>query len=337
MKAAIVHLPASLDSLAIEQRPEPVIETGKVKVRWHALSLNFHDYAIASGMMPTIDGRIPVSDGAGEIVEVGDGVTDWKCGDKVISLFFPDWRDGSPTQKNNARLGGDSTDGCAVEVSVVDPGTLTPMPQSYSYAQAATLPCAALTAWRALVEIGQIKAGDSVLIEGTGGVSIFALQFAKAFGATVYATSSSPAKMERLRQMGAEHVLNYREDPKWGETVYELSGGGVNHVIDVGGAATLEQSISAVRVDGNVVIIGILGGLEAAINLAQWMLKQPHIRPIAVGSRALQMDMVRYIDKSAFKPVIDATFALDRLKDAFEYQLSGQHFGKIVIDLTAGA
>ena len=332
MKTAIVHLPATLNSLGIEQRPEPEIEPGKVKVRWHALSLNFHDYAIASGMMPTIDGRIPVSDAAGEIVAVGDGVAGLKCGDKVMSLFFPDWRDGPPNQENNACLRGDSTDGCAVEFSVVDPDSLTPMPQSYSYAEAATLPCAALTAWRGLVEICQIKAGDNVLIEGTGGVSIFALQLAKAFGATVYATSSSAEKMERLQQMGADHVINYREDTTWGETIYKLSGG-VDHVIDVGGAATLEQSLAAVRMDGNVVIIGILGGLEAEINLAQWMLKQPHIRPVAVGSRAMQMDMVRYIDQGGFKPVIDSTFTLDQLKGAFEYQLSGKHFGKIVIEV----
>ena len=331
MRAATVNLPASLESLVIDERPEPTIEPGKVKVRWHALSLNFHDYAIVGGMLPTADGRIPISDGAGEIVEVGEGVSEWKCGDKVMSLFFPDWHEGSPNQQNNARLGGDSTDGCAVEFSVVDPTTLTPMPEGYSYAEAATLPCAALTAWRALVDVGQIKAGDSVLVEGTGGVSIFALQFAKAFGATVYATSSSQEKMERLQQMGADHVINYRENPTWGETIYELSGGGVDHVIDVGGAATLEQSIAAIRMNGSVVIIGILGGLEAEINLAQWMLKQPHIRPIAVGSHAMQLDMVSFIEKDGFKPRIDSTFALDQLKEAFEYQLSGKHFGKIVI------
>ena len=154
MKAATVHLPASLESLTIEERSEPVVEAGKVKVRWHALSLNFHDYAVAAGLMPTSEGRIPISDGAGEIVEVGSGVTEWKRGDKVMSLFFPNWQDGPPTFETTRRLGGDSTDGCAVELSVVDPSALTPMPQNYSYAEAATLPCAALTAWRALVEIG---------------------------------------------------------------------------------------------------------------------------------------------------------------------------------------
>ncbi len=207
------------------------------------------------------------------------------------------------------------------------------MPRDWSYADASTLPCAALTAWRGLVEIRKIKAGDSVLVEGTGGVSIFALQLAKAFGATVYATSSSPEKLERLRQLGADHVINYREGARWGETVSTLSKGGVDHVIDVGGAATLAQSISAVPVDGNVVLIGILGGREANINLAQWMIKQQHIRPVAVGSRAMQIDMVHFLDEQSLRPVIDSTFSLDRLAEAFAYQVSGQHFGKIVIDL----
>lgn len=333
MRAAVVHLPASLESLAIEQRLEPSVAPGKVKVRWHALSLNFHDYAVAAGLMPTSDGRIPISDGAGEIVDVGQGVKNWKAGDKVMSLFFPDWHEGAPTAETTRRLGGDSTDGCAVEFSVVDPATLTPIPQNYSYAEAATLPCAALTAWRGLVEIGQIKAGDTVLVEGTGGVSIFALQIAKAFGATVFATSSSPEKLERLRKLGADHVIDYRADANWGETVNALSKGGVDHVIDVGGAATLAQSIAAVRVDGSVVLIGILGGLQAEINLAQWMIKQQHIRPVAVGSREMQINMVRFLEKSDLKPVIDSRFPLGKLADAFRYQLSGKHFGKIVIDL----
>lgn len=333
MKAAIVHLPASLESLAIEQRPEPCVEPGKVKVRWRALALNFHDYAIVGGILPTEDGRVPISDGAGEIVEVGEGVSKWQCGDKVLSLFFPDWHEGRPNQQNTARLGGDSTDGCAAEFSVVDASSLTRMPQGLSFAEAATLPCAALTAWRGLVDVGGIKAGDKVLVEGTGGVSIFALQLAKSFGATVYATSSTPEKMARLQQLGADHVINYREDLSWGETVYALSGGGVDHVIDVGGAATLTQSVAAARVDGSVVIIGILGGLDAEINLAQWMLKQQHIRPIAVGSAEMQVDMVRYFEQTGLKPVIDATYSLDQLKQAFEHQLSGKHIGKIVIEL----
>lgn len=333
MKAAVVRLPASLESLAIEERPEPVVRAGMVKVRWHALSLNFHDYAVAAGLMPTDDGRILVSDGAGEIVEVGADVHGCEVGDRVLSLFFPDWHDGPPTADATRRLAGDSTDGCACEYSVVDPATLTPMPSGWRYGEAATLPCAALTAWRGLVEIGQVKAGDRVLVEGSGGVSIFALQLAKAFGASVIATTSSAAKRARLIEMGADHVIDYNSDENWGETVHGLTDGGVDHVIDVGGPATLAQSVAATRVEGNVVLVGILGGLQAEINLAQWMLKQQRIRPVAVGSRAMQRAMVSFLEGTTIKPVVDAHYELDRLADAFRYQLSGQHFGKIVIDL----
>lgn len=333
MKVAVVHLPASLESLAIEERAEPAVSAGKVKVRWRALSLNFHDYVVVSGMLPTIDGRVPVSDGAGEIVEVGSGVTGFKPGDRVMSTFFPDWADGEPTPDKTRRLGGDSADGCASEFSVVDPATLTAMPAGYSFAEAATLPCAALTAWRALVEVGQIRPGDSVLVEGTGGVSIFALQFAKAVGAKVYATSSSAAKLERLRQLGADVLVNYKEDSNWGETIAKLSGGGVDHAIDVGGASTLDQTVSAVRLGGSVVIVGLLGGMQVDLNVAKLMMKQQRICPIAVGSHVQQQRMVRALETSAIKPVIDSSFPLAQLADALRYQLSGQHFGKIVIEI----
>ncbi len=332
MLTAAIHTPANLESIVIEQRPEPSIKAGTVKVRWHALSLNFHDYAVASGMMPTEHGRIPMSDGAGEIIEVGEGVSEWQCGDRVMSLFFPDWHNGDPSQDNTSRIGGDSVDGCATEISITDPANLSRIPNNYSYTEAATLPCAALTAWRALVEVCNIKAGDSVLIEGSGGVSIFAVQLAKALGATVYATSSSEEKMERLKQLGADHVVNYRSDPLWGETIHHLSGG-IDHVLDVGGGTTLEQSISAAKVNGNLVPIGILGGLEANINLTQWMLKQLRIRPIAVGSREMQNRMVDFLETADFKPIIDCCFELPQLAEAFHYQLSGQHLGKICINL----
>ena len=335
MRAAVVHLPASLDTLVIEERPEPAIVPGKVKVRWRALSLNFHDYAVVAGLLPTAEGRIPVSDGAGQVVEVGAGVTEWRPGDRVMSVFFPDWQEGAPTAERTRRLAGDSMDGCAAEFSIVDPSALTAIPMSYSYAEAATLPCAALTAWRGLVEVGQIRPGDRVLVEGTGGASIFALQFAKAFGAVVYATSSSAAKLDRMKALGASVGVDYRADPNWGDTINRLSGGGVDHVIDVGGPATLTQSINAVRFGGSVVIIGILGGLSAELNLVTLMTKQQRISPIAVGNRIMQRDMVRAIEATGVKPVIDATFPLAKLADAMRYQLSGQHFGKIVIDVVA--
>lgn len=335
MKTAVIHLPASLETLAIEARAEPAVAAGSVKVRWHALSLNFHDYAVIGGLLPAAEGRVPISDGAGEVVEVGVGVSRWKPGDQVMSTFFPDWFDGEPDAGNTRRLGGDTADGCAAEYGIVSPEAITAIPSGYSFAEAATLPCAALTAWRALVEVGGIKPGDRVLVEGSGGVSIFALQFAKALGATVYATSSSPEKCERLRRLGADHTVDYSADCAWGATIAKHSGGGVDHVIDIGGGATLAQSIEAARIGGSVVMVGLLGGMEATVNVARLMLKQPRIRPVAVGNHAMQLRMVKAIEAHGLRPVIDSSFPFAKLAEALRYQLSGRHLGKIVIDLAA--
>lgn len=334
MKAAVIHLPATLDSLTIEAREEPLVVAGLVKVRWHALSLNFHDYAVVSGMMPVVDGRIPVSDGAGEIVGVGAGVTEWAIGDKVMSLFFPEWTDGDPTAQATTAIFGDFVDGCAVEYGLYKPEALTRMPEGYSYQEAATLPCAALTAWRALVEVGDLKSGETVLVEGSGGASVFALQFAVAFGAKVIATSSSAEKSVRLRALGASQVINYRDDENWGSTIRDMTGGGVDHVMDVGGASTLHQAITATRVGGSVVMIGMLGGYMTELNLIDVMLRQQKIRPIAVGNRAMQERMVNAIERLGIRPVIDAVFPFSKITQAMQHQLSGQHFGKIVIDMT---
>jgi NADPH:quinone reductase-like Zn-dependent oxidoreductase len=334
MKAAVVHHPATLDSFAIEDRDEPVVGAGLVKVRWHALSLNFHDYAVVSGMMSADDGRIPISDGAGEIVAVGPGVTEWAAGDKVMSLFFPEWADGEPTTAAMAAIGGDTVDGCAAQYGLCRPQALTRIPQGYSYEEAATLPCAALTAWRALVEVGGLGAGETVLVEGSGGASVFALQFAVALGAKVIATSSSAPKSDRLLALGASKVINYHDDENWGETICELTDGGVDHVMDVGGASTLSQAIKATRVGGSVVMIGMLGGFMAELNLIDVMLRQQKISPIGVGNRAMQLRMVEAIERLGIRPVIDAVFPFSRISEAMQHQLSGQHFGKIVIDMT---
>lgn len=333
MKAAVVRLPASLDTLLIEEKVEPEILPGFVKVRWHALSLNFHDYAVASGLMPTDDGRIPISDGAGEIVAVGEGVTEWAVGDKVMSLFFPQWIDGEPNAAAMQLIGGDTVDGCAAEYSLCGPDALTRIPVGYTYQEAATLPCAGLTAWRALIEIGKLKAGDQVLVEGSGGASVFALQFAAALGATVIATSSSSEKSDRLRALGATHVVNYREDQNWGQTVCDLSNGGVDHTMDVGGASTLSQAVVATRIGGSLVMIGMLGGFMVELNLIDIMLRQQKVSPIAVGSRAMQQRMVESIEGTGLRPIIDTVFPFARIAEAMNYQLSGQHFGKIVIDM----
>ncbi len=252
MQAIQLRAPGGLDhldvvDLAAPGEPGP----GEIKVRLHASSLNFHDYAVVAGMIPAADGRIPMSDGAGVVEAVGEGVEEFAVGDAVVSTFFPDWLEGPARVGDFATTPGDGVDGYAREQVVRPANWFTHQPKGYSHAESATLTTAGLTAWRSLVVDGGLKAGDSVLVLGTGGVSIFALQFAKLMGARVIATSSSDAKLERLRELGAEHTINYRDTPEWGKRVLELTHGeGVDHVVEVGGPGTLPQSIDAVKIGG---------------------------------------------------------------------------------------
>ena len=332
MKAIHVKQPGGLDKLMLVELNNPTPGDHEVLVRWHASSLNFHDYLVANGSIPVADAQIPMSDGAGEVVAVGAAVSKWQVGDRVMSLFFPNWLDGAASYQTSKSISGENSPGFAVELSCVPAASLTAAPSGLSYAEAATLPCAALTAWRALMVEAHLKAGDRVLVEGTGGMSIFALQIAKAAGAYVYATTSSDEKAERLRQLGADHVLNYKTDETWGKTVFKLSGGGVEHVLDVGGGSTLAQSVEAVGFNGNITLIGILGGRKAEFVLPKFFFKHAHMNGIAVGNRRSQEDMVRAIELSGLKPVIDRSFALPELAQAFRYQESGAHFGKIVVE-----
>jgi NADPH:quinone reductase-like Zn-dependent oxidoreductase len=219
------------------------------------------------------------------------------------------------------------------EQSCVSAASLTKIPTGYSFAEAATLPCAALTAWRGLVTEGNIKAGDTVLIEGTGGMSIFGLQIALAAGAQVFATTSSEAKAERLKAMGVTEVVNYKTDTRWGKTINKLTGGGVNHVLDVGGGSTMQQSIEAAAIGGSIISIGILGdGRKGSITFPKLFFKHLKLTGIAVDSRLSQEAMIKAINLNGFKPVIDRSFGFDELADAFRYQETGQHFGKIVLE-----
>lgn len=329
-----VRNPATLDSLSpasVEpRRPGP----GEVLVRLRASSLNFHDYAVVSGVLPVDDGRIPMSDGAGEVLEVGQGVTRFKAGDRVLSTFFLDWADGEPELDRFTTVPGDGVDGYACEYATVPVGGLTHFPAGYSFEEAATLTCAGVTAWRALVVNGSLKAGQTVLVQGTGGVSIFALQIAKMMGATVIATSSSDAKLERLGAMGADHLINYRKNPEWGVEAARLSGqGGVDHVVEIGGPGTLPQSIQAIRTGGHISLIGVLTGWEGSVPTAALMIKQGRLQGITVGSRRHQLDFVRACEVNGLKPVIDKTFTLLELADAFRHQASGKHFGKICVSI----
>ncbi|NND83467.1 MAG: NAD(P)-dependent alcohol dehydrogenase [Gammaproteobacteria bacterium] len=331
MQVLTIATPGGLENILNNEVDPPTPGAGEVLVRWKATSLNYHDYLVAAGGIPVADGRVPMSDGAGVIEALGDGVSEWEVGDKVMSLFFPDWLDGDASAANTAAVTGDSVDGFAREFSCEKAVSLTSIPKSYTFAEAATLPCAALTAWRGLVVEGNLKAGDTVLIQGSGGMSVFGLQIAKAAGAYVYATTSSDKKAERLQALGADHVINYKEDEKWGKTIAKLSGG-VDHILDVGGPSTLEHSVEAVGFGGKISLIGVLGGRKGEFVLPKMFFKHASMNGIAVGSRAMQQDLVRAIDVAEFKPVIDRSFALTELADAFRHQESGAHFGKIVLE-----
>ncbi len=331
MKSVQIKKPGGLDNLIVVESDMPSPKPGEVRVRWHASSLNYHDYLIAIGGIPVDEGRVPMSDGAGVIDAVGEGVKQWQVGDNVMSLFFPNWIDGDASANFTSAISGENIDGYAQEYSCLSQTSLTTIPEGYSFAEAATLPCAAVTAWRGLVEEGGLKAGDSVLVEGSGGVSIFALQIAKAAGAIVYATTSSDDKSERLKELGAEHVVNYKEDERWGKTIHKMSGG-IDHALDVGGPSTLAQSIEAIGYGGKISLLGVLGGIEASIVLPKLFFKHASMNGIAVGSRRVQEDMVKAINVSGFKPIVDKSFALDDLAGAFRHQGSGKHFGKIVVE-----
>lgn len=334
MKVAAVKKPGGLENLMIEERPDPVAGPGEILVRIHASSLNYHDFAVAKGWLKTGDGRIPMSDGAGEVVALGEGASKFKVGDKVVSLFFPDWQSGLTAPLGFAQVPGDGADGFAAEHVAMAETAFTPMPDGYSYKEAATLPCAALTAWRGLFVEGSVKPGDWVLTLGTGGVSMFALQFAKAAGARVISTSSSDEKLERMRALGADHVINYKTTPEWGRKAFELAGGaGVDEVLEVGGPETLAQSIDACGVGGHISLVGILTGFSGEFPIVSFFSKNLTMSGITVGSAKHQTDMIAAIEASHIKPVLDKDFSLDQIADAFAHQESQSHFGKITLSI----
>jgi NADPH:quinone reductase-like Zn-dependent oxidoreductase len=335
MKAIQATAPFGLDNLNIAEIADaPAPGPGEITVRLRATSLNYHDYAVVMGMIPTADKRIPMSDGAGDVTAIGEGVTEFRVGDAVVSTFFPYWLDGAVPAESFTRVPGDGIDGYAREAVTAPTTWFTHAPKGYSHAEAATLTCAGVTAWRALVVDGRIKPGASVLVQGTGGVSIFALQMAKAMGCAVIATSSSDVKLERLRELGADHVINYKTTEAWGAKVLELTAGiGVDHVVEIGGSGTLDQSIMAVRVGGHVALIGVLAGYGGPVSTVMLMGKNVRVQGLTVGSRQHQKDMIAAIDTWGLKPVLDKSFPLAALGDAFRHQESGAHFGKIVVEI----
>ncbi len=335
MKAIRNAHPATLATMRWVDLADPAAPgPGEIQVRLRASSLNYHDYLVVIGAIPTPEGRIPMSDGAGEVVAVGEGVKGFDPGDLVVSTFFPAWLDGDAPDDGFSGVPGDGADGYARELVTAPATAFTHAPKGWSAAEAATITCAGVTAWRALVGDGALKGGETVLVQGTGGVSIYGLQIAKAFGCTVIATSSSDAKLERLKALGADHLINYKSEPEWGVEAQKLTGGrGVDHILEIGGSGTMPQSIVATRNGGHIALIGVLAGFAGPVPTVAIMGKQLKVIGLTVGSRRHQHDMIRAIDVAGYRPVLDKHFPLEDLAGAFRHQESNTHFGKIVVDI----
>lgn len=323
-----------ITSLRIVERPEPAIKPGQVRLRMKAWSLNYRDLMVVRGQYnPKLKFPfVPLSDGVGEVVETGEGVESVKVGARVCPLFMPLWQAGRLNDSHGKSALGGAWPGVLAETVVMPAGGVTTVPEHLSDVEAATLPCAAVTAWHALITAGQIQPGDTVLIQGTGGVSLFALQFALLAGATVIATSSSDEKLARALKMGAAHGINYRTQPDWELAVRDYTKGvGVRHIVEVGGAGTLAKSFRAVQTAGTISLIGVLSGNAGEVNPIPVLMKNIHVQGIYVGSGEMFASMNQAISQHRIRPTIDRVYRMDEIQDAFRHLESGQHFGKVVI------
>jgi NADPH:quinone reductase-like Zn-dependent oxidoreductase len=326
-----------LENLTLVERSVPRPAANEVVVKLHAASLNFRELLFARGIYnpnPRLP-AIPGSDGAGEVTAVGEDVSRWKLGDRVCPIFMQGWLEGplTPAKQGTSLGGGGDFDGTLREYGAFHEDGLVRIPDHLSYQEAATLPCAAVTAWNALVNVGRIKAGDTILTLGTGGVSVFAIQIAKLHGARVIATSSDDEKLARVRKLGVDETINYKTTPDWDAEVLRLTGGaGVDHVVEVGGAGTLPRSANATRVGGVISVIGVLAQGEG-LNPLKVLMKTLLVQGIFVGSRQMFEELNHAVTVARLKPVIDRTFAFGQLREALDYMHSGAHCGKIVIRL----
>ncbi|KAH8655461.1 hypothetical protein BX600DRAFT_69103 [Xylariales sp. PMI_506] len=334
----VVRPDRGFDGLVFEEVSLPRLGENEVLLKIHAASLNYRDVAIPQGKYPSRT-KFPIvggSDGAGVVEEVGSKVTLWKAGDKVMTLFRQKYYSGDITPEAIQTSLGSVLDGVFRQYAIFDEQGLVRQPKNLSHEESSALPCAAATSWNALYGLKPLKPGQTVLVQGTGGVSIFALQFAKAAGATVIATTSSNAKIETLKKLGADHVINYKDDPSWGKTAKRLSPGGegVDHVIEVGGAATMGQSFDAVKLEGIISIIGFLSGAKPEVNILDCLTRVFTVRGIVVGSKAMMEDMVEAIEGSDIHPVLDKRVSkLEQTREAYEYLWNGSHFGKVVVQI----
>jgi NADPH:quinone reductase-like Zn-dependent oxidoreductase len=331
MRAVVLEGPG-LEGLKLVERPVPEPGPGQVVVRLRAASLNYRDWMGVRTARPG-PGYVPLSDGCGEVVAAGSGVTRIRVGERVAPQFFPDWIAGPPTPEVlRSALGSATADGCLQEYLCLSAEGVTRAPAHLSDLEVAALPCAALTAWRVLAVDAALRPGDTVVVQGTGGVSIFALQFARLLGARVIATSSSDEKLERVRALGADTGINYKRNSEWGRAVRELTGGrGAECVVDVGGADTLRQSLEAVAHGGHVAVVGILGGLEVTLPVRLLMQRAASVRGTMVGSRADCERMFRAMELHQLRPVISHTFVFEEHVRALETLARAEHFGKIGI------
>jgi NADPH:quinone reductase-like Zn-dependent oxidoreductase len=325
-----------IDKLTEIEQEAPSVVDDQILVRIHSVSLNYRDVMVVSGTynpkmrLPAI----PFSDAAGEVVEVGKAVTRWKAGDRVCPVVVSEWLDGQPSaETSRTAIGAGRYEGVLREYAAFNENAVVAMPEHLSFREASTLPCAAVTAWNALHVSGGLQADETVLTLGGGGVSLFALQFAKLCGARVISTSSSDQKLAKLKELGADEVINYREADDWSAAVLELTGGrGVDHVVEVGGAGTLERSIKSVRVGGHIALIGALA-TSGSFNPIPLFMKAIRLQGIFIGSKRMFEDMNRRISEAELRPVIDREFEFSQVREALDFMASGQHFGKIVVNV----
>lgn len=326
-----------VENLTLGEHPDEAAPgPGQVLVRIHAVSLNYRDLVVVKGTYPVglQPPFVPVSDGAGEVVAVGEGVTRVAVGDRVVGQYLQDWIAGELTEEwRRSSLGGPRP-GLLRDFALLPEHGLVKIPAHLSYVEAAALPIAALTAWSALFTHGHLQPGETVVLQGTGGVSLFGLQLAKLAGARTILTSSSDAKRDRAQTLGADATINYRTTPEWGAEVIQLTEGrGADHVLEVGGARTMEQSLRAIRYGGHLWLIGFLSGTTTELNLVTAMQRRARLNGIAVGSRTEFEAMNRALAQSGLRPVVDRVFPLDQVQDAFRYLEQGAHFGKVAIEL----
>ncbi|TVQ95485.1 MAG: NAD(P)-dependent alcohol dehydrogenase [Deltaproteobacteria bacterium] len=328
-----------MENLVLEEVESPPVGAGEVRIRMRAASLNYRDLLMVKGRYNPRMRRplIPCSDGVGEVVEVGAGVQRVQVGDRVAGCFAPEWQAGDPESATIRQTLGGPRDGTLCEEMVLPAYGVVTVPAHLTDEEAATLPCAALTAWSAMFTMGNLRAGDTVLVQGSGGVSVFALAFARMAGARVVATTSSADKEARLRELGADHVINYREVEAWGRAAKEWTGGrGVDQVIEVGGAGTLEQSLVAVRTGGHVSLIGILAGVAEPLKLTSILMRNVRVQGILVGHREGFEAMNRAIDAHGYRPEVDRVFAFAEADAAFAHLASGRHVGKVCVRIGDG-